>query len=113
MSNYKLKETRLKEIIKDLYGIPVIIGTLPKQDSNLVGEWKDIFHNSIKTCIEQENDADDILWYVNFSIGTPIMISSLTHAILTINEPIFAIYSNQEEHPSSSPFEESVEDLKD
>ncbi|MBR3841260.1 MAG: hypothetical protein IKM20_09005 [Erysipelotrichales bacterium] len=110
-SNYKLKETRLKEIIKDQYGIPVIIGTLPKQDSNLVGEWKDIFHNSIKSCIEQENDADDILWYVNFSIGTPIMISSLTHAILTINEPIFAIYSNEEILPQTKKYDVSKKQI--
>lgn len=110
-SNYKLKEARLKEIIKELYNIPVSINTLAKEDINLVGNWKDIFYNSIKTCIEEEKDSEDILWYVNFSIGTPIMISSLTHAILTINEPIFAVYPNEQLPPQNKRYDISKKQI--
>lgn len=90
-ANYKLKETRLKEIIKE-HGCEVEIHDLPTLDSSQVGKWKDVFYHSIVSCFEKEND-DDILWYVNFSSGTPIMISALTHAILLINQPVFAIYT--------------------
>lgn len=94
-SNYRLKENRLKEIIKSQFNIPVIVSDFAKQDVNTIGKWKDIFHDSILNCMKAENFDDDILWYINFEIGTPIMISALTHAILTINQPIFAIYPNE------------------
>lgn len=98
-ANYKLKETRLKEIIKEK-GCEVEIHDLPALDSEKVGKWKDVFYNSINSCLSKENE-EDILWYVNFSSGTPIMISALTHAILLINQPIFAIYT-QDKIPSIS-----------
>lgn len=104
LSNYKLKETKLKEIIKEVYNIPVVIASLPKEDSNIVGNWKDIFASSLQSAIS-EDESDDILWYVNFSVGTPIMVSALTHAILTINRPIFAVYANKPLPKQSKKYE--------
>ncbi|MBE6114191.1 MAG: hypothetical protein E7191_03845 [Erysipelotrichaceae bacterium] len=93
LSNFKLKETRLKEILKDK-GCNVEISDLPSFPSSHVGKWKDAFYHSISSCLKREND-EDILWYVNFSNGTPIMISALTQAILMINQPLFAIYPQE------------------
>ena len=90
-ANYKLKETRLKELIKEK-GCEIEIYDLPTLDFSEVGKWKELFYNSINACLTKE-DNEDILWYVNFSNGTPIMVSALTHAILLINQPIFAIYT--------------------
>ena len=95
-SNYKLKETRLKELIKTVYNTPIIINDFPTQNRNEIGSWHEIFHQTLQSCIDAENNEQDILWYVNFSCGTPVMISALTHAILTLNQQIFAIYVSEE-----------------
>ena len=103
-SNYKLKESRLKELVKEQYQIPVEFHDLEKEGINEVGRWKDIFYHSISHCLRQES-TDDVLWYVNFSSGTPMMISSLTHAILSINQPLWAIYVNETDYPLSKKYE--------
>lgn len=103
-SNYKMKEAKLKEIIKEQYNIPVEIHDMEKEHINEVGRWKDIFYNSLQFCLRKES-PDDVLWYINFSSGTPIMVSSLTHAILSINQPLWAIYANDEIVPMAKKYE--------